>query len=75
MVDFNLLKEKLDLFSEKTSFADREHLCTEGAKIFTPVYVRVMKDISEGKNISSQFYTTYAELKQHCRYAEIISKE
>ena len=75
MVDFNLLKERTDLFSDETSFSNREHLCTEGAKAFTPVYVRVMKDISEGKNISSQFYTNYAELKQHCQYAEIISKE
>ena len=74
MVDFNLLKERFELFDEETSFSNSEHLCTKGAKEFTPVYCRIMKQINEGKDISDQFYDSYEEMKQHTIYAESISK-
>ena len=73
MVDFNLMKERFELFDEASSFSNTEHLCTKGAKEFTPVYCRIMKQISEGEDISDQFYDSYEEMKQHIIYAEIVS--
>ena len=71
----NLLKSRFELFPEDTAFSNQDHFCTEGAKVFTPVYCQIMKEISEGKDVSDRFFQSYEEVKQHCQYAEIISKE
>ena len=75
LVDFNLLKNRFILFSEKTSFSNQDHLCTEGAETFTPVFAKIMKDLSEGKDVSNQFYDSYEEMKKHTIYADIISNK
>lgn len=74
MVDFNLLKNRFTLFSEETSFSNQDHLSLKGAKEFTPVYCQIMKQISEGEDVSRQFYDSYEEMKQHTIYAQSMSK-
>ena len=75
MVDFNLLKDRFTLFSEETAFNDQSHFSEEGAKVFTSVFCQIMKQRSEGEDISDQFYDSYEEMKQHCMYAEMISQK
>ena len=59
--DFNLLKNKQALFSDKTSFLDFGHLAEEGAKIFTNEFATVINDVRDGKDVSDRFYTSYKE--------------
>ena len=75
LVDFNLLKERFDLLDEATSFANQEHLCTKGAKEFTPVFCRIMKQINEGEDVSDQFFDSYEEVEQLTMYAEFMSNK
>ena len=74
MVDFNLLRNRFTLFSEETSFSNQDHLSLKGAQEFTPIYCQIMEQISRGEDVSSQFYDSYEEMKQHTIYAEIMSK-
>ena len=65
LYDFNLLKNRSDLFSDTSSFYDSSHIAHEGAVPFSEAFADVMLMRSAGEDTASMFYSSYAELKSH----------
>lgn len=63
-LDFNLLRERSELFPNDTAFADNNHLSPEGAKVFTAELAELMKRLAAGEDISDCFYASYAQLRE-----------
>lgn len=68
--DFNLLKERNDLFSDLTSFHDRYHLGNTGSQVFTDYYCTLMKKVDAGEDISDHFYGSYKEVDENEFYSK-----
>lgn len=68
--DFNLLKERTELFSDKGSFHDRYHLGNTGAKVFTNYFCDFMKKVDKGEDVSDLFYDSYAEFDANQFYSQ-----
>ncbi len=68
--DFNLLKERTNLFSDRDSFHDRYHLGNTGAEIFTNYFCDFMKKVDSGEDISDLFYGSYAEFDANQPYSQ-----
>ena len=62
--DFNLLKNKLDLFPDNTSFYDFAHLSQTGAEIFSNVVADVLMKQAAGEETDSLFYASYDEMNE-----------
>ena len=67
--DFNLLKNRYELFNDKTSFFDNYHLSDEGAKTFSQEYCKIIKE-AESASVDSLFYESYAEMKKDSPYSK-----
>ncbi|MCR4615068.1 MAG: hypothetical protein K5756_02860 [Clostridiales bacterium] len=74
LLDFNLIKDRYDIFQDKMSFNDKSHLSREGASAFMEEFCKVMKKLEAGENVSDCFYGTYAEMKADSPYMEYLSK-
>lgn len=66
--DFNLLKNRYELFSDKSSFSDEDHLSSIGADVFSPVFAEIMPRLLAGEDISEYFYTDYVSLLEDSPY-------
>ena len=73
-LDFNLLKDRADYFSDKTSFKDHYHLSESGSLSFMRCLCRVLKTIDSGQEVSNMFYNSYAEAVEHFEYYDIYQK-
>lgn len=71
--DFNLLKNRYSLFSDKTSFQDTNHLSKPGAQNFTAVFADVIQKADAGEDISQYFYKSYEDMKGDSPYMEYLS--
>ena len=56
LIDFNLLKNRYELFSDDKSFSDNYHLCAEGARTFSGEFSKVINKINNGENVDDMFY-------------------
>lgn len=63
LFDFNLLKNRRELFSDHESFSDEIHLSTSGADVFSTVFAQTLKLYENGESLDSLFYTSYEQLK------------
>lgn len=70
--DFNLLKDRYDLFSDETTFSDETHLSKEGAEIFTNYFCDVMNK-GKSEELNPLFYTTYSEMISDSPYMQYIT--
>lgn len=61
--DFNLLKNKNELFSDDISFYDEAHLNNTGADTFTSVFCDTLSRADKGEDVTADFYTSYQEKK------------
>ncbi len=66
--DFNLLRDRYELFSDKDSFRDGGHLSRRGAETFTTVFAELMEKAEQGEDISGRFFESYDELLQASPY-------
>ena len=67
--DFNLLKNRYTLLSDLDCYStDEHHMSEKGSKIFSNVFANIIKDVSNGKDVSDEFYSTYVEMKQDSPY-------
>ena len=66
--DFNLLRDRYELFSDKESFRDGGHLCSRGAETFTAVFADLMERAERGENIDGCFFDSYDELLRQSPY-------
>lgn len=73
--DFNLLKNRYDLFSDLDCYSDPSHLSEKGSGIFTPVFVTIIQEASNGKDVSGYFYSSYEELKNDSPYMQIYNSK
>lgn len=74
VIDFNLLKERYNLFSDAESFVDAAHFSVEGSKQFTDAFSKLYLDIKFGKNISSRFYDSYEVMKNDSPYRKKLEQ-
>lgn len=68
--DFNLLKNRDELFYDEVSFQSANHLSDVGAQTFSECFVDVMKMVDAGEDVSSLFFKTYKEYDQSQEYAK-----
>lgn len=73
-IDLNLLKNRKDLFSDKYSFTDVDHMSTEGAETATKLTCDIINKIHSGEDVSDMFYSSYDEAIKHFEYYEIYQK-
>lgn len=64
--DFNLLKNRAELFPEATAFYDESHLSAAGADSFTRMFCKVVTDADP----ESYFWKSYDEAEQESVYVE-----
>lgn len=69
--DFNLLKDRYTQFLDASSFNDYAHLSAEGAEHFTYAFTDVINRYRTGEDVSSLFYSSYAEMKNDSPYMEL----
>ena len=62
LFDFNLLKSRYELFSDRTSFSDNNHLSGEGAEVFSEAMADVLARYRAGEDVSPLFYASYEEV-------------
>lgn len=68
-IDFNLVKNRYELFSDEFSFIDSVHMSELGANAFTTVLADVSADFFEDGHIDDTlFYASYEEMKQDSPY-------
>ena len=63
LYDFNLLKNRDQLFSDASSFYDASHIGHEGAQLFSHAFSDVMLMREKGEDSAHLFYDSYAQLK------------
>lgn len=66
--DFNLLKNRAELFPETTAFYDTSHLSAMGAENFTRMFCKVITDADP----ESFFWKSYDEAEQESVYVEYL---
>ena len=65
--DMNLLKRRYELFNDRESFYDSQHMSAQGAAVFTKVFCDIIKK-AETEDISESFYRSYEEMKADSPY-------
>lgn len=61
LLDFNLLRNRYEIFSDATSFSDENHLSREGAEAFSGVMADILCRVRAGEDVSELFYSSYQE--------------
>lgn len=73
--DFNLLKDRYDVYSDAWSFADEMHLSGTAADLFSKQMCDVLKLSAAGNDCSNLFYDSYETMKAESPYALIDTIE
>lgn len=60
--DFNLLRNRYDLFSDEVSYTTDTHMSNAGARAFTAAFAEVMKLVDRGEDVTALFYPSYEEM-------------
>lgn len=72
--DFNLLKNRYELFDDAKTYSDDHHMWDAGAQVFTEVYCDIMQKVKTGEDVSNLFYSTYEEMKADSPYMQYLSE-
>ena len=70
LYDFNLLRNRYEIFSDTSSFYDISHMSNQGATAFSKVYADIMKRVMHGEAIDALFYSSYQEMLLDSPYAK-----
>lgn len=62
-IDFNLLRDRNELFSEETDFYDRCHMSLNGAPLFSEYLANFILQLRAGEVTDDMFYASYAAVK------------
>ena len=68
--DFNLLRERYSLFSDRDCFINPTHLSRHGAERFTEVFAALMERAERGESLEGAFYDSYEQLLLESPYAK-----
>lgn len=63
-LDFNLYRQRDELFPDDTGFYDEYHLSAEGAETFSRELAKVYRAMKAGEDVSDLFYSDYYELDE-----------
>ena len=66
--DFNLVRDRYEIYSDQYSFSDGDHMSTTGAEAFMKSYITIMKSVDANEDISCMFYDSYSDLKEDSPY-------
>lgn len=66
--DFNLLKNRYELFNDSVSYYDDIHLSDEGAHVFSREFSIIMNMVNNHQDVSSLFYSSYSQMKADSPY-------
>lgn len=67
--DFNLLKDRYVLFSDRTCFYDSTHMSSDGAAVFSKTYAMILQLAAAGAPVDTCFYETYEQMLADSPYA------
>ena len=70
--DFNLLKNRYELFNDSESFYDRAHLSKDAAEAFSTEFAKVLKRVRSGDDVSDLFYDTYVQMIEDSPYMQYL---
>ncbi len=59
--DFNLARNKTELYGDDSAFYDELHLCDSAAQTFSAEVAAVMSAAAAGENVQDYFFSSYAE--------------
>lgn len=67
--DFNLLKDRYILFSDKDCYStDTHHMSEKGSRVFSGIFANTIQKASDGQDVSDYFYSSFDEMKQDSPY-------
>ena len=66
-LDFNLYRDRDDLFPDETAFFDSYHLSTEGARTFTRELTGLLEKVRAGQDVSALFFDNYDQMDEAMR--------
>lgn len=69
-VDFNLIKNRFELFDERTDFSEDDHLSESGAKVFTPLLAEVLDGVLQEIDVQFDSYVNYNDMMKDSPYGE-----
>ena len=67
--DFNLIKERYQVFSDVDSFADSDHMSEKGANVFSHYLGNFLERLAVGQEKESFFYDSYSIMKLDSPYS------
>ena len=68
--DFNLLRERYSIFSDRDCFINPTHLSRHGAERFTEAFAELMEKAERGESLEDAFYDSYEQLLLESPYAK-----
>lgn len=72
LYDFNLLKNRFRIFSDRASFFDEIHMSDDGARVFTKVYSEIMNRVSGGEDVYQLFFTSYSQMMEASPWSDML---
>ena len=70
--DFNLLKNRYELFNDAESFYDTVHLSKSASESFSHIFSDVLKRMKAGEDVSDMFYDTYDQMLEDSPYMQYL---
>lgn len=67
-IDFNLLKDRRELFPEDGAFYDGQHLAKNKAECFSEKFAEVVLAIRSGESVDDMFFSSYEEMREALPY-------
>lgn len=67
--DFNLLRARYSILSDRDCYINPTHLSRHGAEVFTAAFAGLMELSERGESIDGAFYESYEELLRDSPYA------
>lgn len=61
-LDFNLHKDKTDMFPDSHAFTNETHMCSASGSEFTALLSQTIQDYDRGEDIFDDFYRSYEEI-------------
>ena len=72
--DFNLLRNRYEIFSDQDAFCNLTHMSESGAASFSKAFCDLVKELDVNANVDNLFYGSYDELKQSSPYMYIYKE-
>lgn len=72
-LDFNLIRNRFEVFDDKCSFNNETHLSETGAEAFSEVFSAIILKMNNGEDISNLFYSSYDDMIANSIYNDYLN--